>query len=49
MLVDLKQMHAANLRAHWPLPELDDFADSAPFNWFLACIRGGKVRLNLNY
>lgn len=47
-LVDLNQMHAANLRAHWPLPELDDFADDVLFSWFLVCIKGEKARRNFN-
>lgn len=48
VLVDLNQMHAASLRARWPLPESDDFADNVLFSWFLVCIKGGKVRWNFN-
>ena len=48
MLVDLIQVHAANLRAHWPLPESADFAGGVFFNWFLAGIKGGKVRWNFS-
>lgn len=48
VLVDLIQMHAANLRAQLPLPESDDFADGVLFSWLLACIKDGKVGWNFS-
>lgn len=47
VLVNLKQMRAANLRAHCPFSEPDDFADEVLFSWFLVWIKKSYVQFQL--